>query len=123
MTDRSQYYVIRLDEVRGFGSGPSSPIPSLGAATTALDQYRTVAVALTNLPDLGAAFTDVHAVASISRVAEGGIADVATLEAAETALQALLLHDIVHVLIRNTLAMGCLNAFSQILHKASRWRI
>jgi hypothetical protein len=32
-------------------------------------------------------------------VAEGGIADVATLEAAETALQALLLHDIVHVLI------------------------
>jgi hypothetical protein len=47
----------------------------------------------------GGAFTDVCAVAAIARVAEGGITDVAELEAAETALQALLLHDIVHVLV------------------------
>jgi hypothetical protein len=99
MEDDSQYFVLYPDETRGFGSGPSSPIPTFGAATTAVDQYRTVAVANTNLPDLGAAFTDVNAVAAIARVAEGGITDIAELEAAETALQALLLHDIVHVLI------------------------
>lgn len=86
------------DETRGFGAGPSSPIPTLGAATTAVDQYRTVAVS-TNLPNLGAAFTDLEAVASLARVAEGGISSAAQVEAAETALQALLLHDIVHVLV------------------------
>jgi hypothetical protein len=40
-----------------------------------------------------------EAVAAISRVAEGGITKIAELEAAETALQALLLHDFVHVLV------------------------
>jgi len=99
MDDQSQYLVLYPDEVRGLGKGPSSAIPSAGAATTAVDQYRTVAVASTNLPALGAAFTDVYAVSAISRVAEGGISVIADLEAAETALQALLLHDIVHVLI------------------------
>jgi hypothetical protein len=99
MDDQSRYLVLYPDEVRGFGSGPSSYIPTFGAAATAVDQYRTVAVASTNLPDLGAAFTDVHAVTAIARVAEGGITDVVELEAAETALQALLLHDIVHILI------------------------
>jgi hypothetical protein len=99
MDDHSQYLVLYPDETRGFGNGPSSYIPTFGAATTAIDQYRTVAVASTILPDLGAAFTDIYAVAAIARVAEGGITEIAELEAAETALQALLLHDIVHVLI------------------------
>ena len=99
MNDRSRYMVLFPDETRGGSSGPSSPIPTLGAASTAFDLYRTVAVAETNLPDLGAAFTDVSAVAAISQIAEGGITNVAELEAAETALQALLLHDIVHVVV------------------------
>jgi len=99
MVDDSKYLVLYPDETRGFGNGPSSPIPTLGAAATALDQYRTVAVHSTNLPTLGAAFTDVSAVTAISHIAEGGITDVAQLEAAETALQALLLHEIVHVLV------------------------
>ena len=99
MQDYSRYQVLYPDEMRGFGNGPSSAIPTFGAATTAIDQYRIVEVATTNLPELGAAFTDIHAVASLAKVAEGGIASINDLEAAETALQALLLHDIVHVLI------------------------
>ncbi len=99
MEDHSQYLVLYPDESRGLGNGPSSYIPTFGAATTAVDQYRTVAVASTNLPEVGGAFTDVRAVVAIARVAEGGINDVADLEAAETALQALLLHDVVHILI------------------------
>jgi hypothetical protein len=99
MEDNSQYLVLYPDEMRGLGIGPSSSIPTFGAAATAIDQYRTVAVSSTNLPELGAAFTDIHAVAALAKVAEGGIASISDLEAAETALQALLLHDIVHVLI------------------------
>jgi hypothetical protein len=99
MEDRTQYLVRYADEMRDVGVGPSSYIPTFGAAASAIDQYRTVAVASTNLPELGAAFTDIQAVAALAKVAEGGIADISDLEAAETALQALLLHDIVHVLI------------------------
>lgn len=99
MDDHSQYLFLYPDETRGLGNGPSSPIPTFGAPTTAIDQYRTVAVASTNLPDLGGAFTDVCAVAALAHIAEGGITDVAQLEAAETALQALLLHEIVHILV------------------------
>jgi hypothetical protein len=98
MEEHSQYLVVP-DEVLGFPNSPSLAIPTFGAATTPIEQYRTVAVASTNLPDLGVAFTDGNAVAAISLVAEGGLTDVMQLEAAETALQALLLHNIVHVLI------------------------
>src|SRR5260370_32668342 len=99
MSDRTNYFVLYPDETSGHGAGPSSHIPTYGAATTAVDLYRTVGVASTTLPQLGAAFTDIYAVAAVSRVAEGGISDIAELEAAETALQALLLHEVVHVLI------------------------
>ena len=99
MEEHSQYLVVVVpDEVLGFPNSPSLAIPTFGAATTPIEQYRTVAVASTNLPDLGVAFTDGNAVAAISLVAEGGLTDVMQLEAAETALQALLLHNIVHVL-------------------------
>jgi hypothetical protein len=99
MEDRTSYFVINYDETRGAGSGPSSFIPTLGAASTALDQYRTAGIHSTNLHELGAAFTDITAIAALAKVAEGGLASVRDLEAAETALQALLLHDIVHVVI------------------------
>ncbi|WP_148294170.1 hypothetical protein [Azospirillum sp. B506] len=99
MQQSSQYIVLYPDEMMGYGNGPGSYIPTLGAASTAIDQYRVVAIASTNLPEIGAAFTDVYAVSAISRIAEGGITDIAEIEAAETALQALLLHDVVNVLV------------------------
>lgn len=97
MDDRTRYWVVIPDETSGGKGGPGSHIPTFGAATSALDLYRTVGVAETNLPELKAAFTDVSAVAALSKIAEGGISAAADLEAAEIALQALLLHDIVHV--------------------------
>jgi hypothetical protein len=98
MDDHTAYWALP-DKFHGLGNGPSAAIPTLGAAASAIDQYRMVAVASTNLPEVGGAFTDVNAVAAIARLAEGGLTNVAELEAAETALQAILLHDAVHVLI------------------------
>lgn len=114
MEDQSNYVVLYPDETRAKNSGVSSYIPTFGAATTAVDQYRVVGVASTNLPDLGAAFTDVNAVVAVSKIAEGGISSVVELEAAETALQALLLHEIVHVLLpcpKGELANGMVTYF------------
>jgi len=99
VSDSTQYLVWRPEETRGVGSGPSSLIPTIGSAASAIDQYRIVSLASTNLPELGAAFTDVDALVALTKIAEGGITGVADLEAAETALQALLLHDIVYPLI------------------------
>src|SRR5688572_21767281 len=98
MEDKTTYLVTRLDEMPGIGQGAGSYIPTFGAATTAVDQYRTVAVHQTNLPEQGAAFTDVTAAAALAKIAEGGLSTQKELEAAETALQALLLHEKVHVL-------------------------
>lgn len=99
MKEKTSYFVTRHDEIKGAGSGPSSHIPTLGAATTAIDQYRTAGIHSTNLPECGAAFTDVAALSALSRVAEGGLRSAADLEAAETALQALLLYEIVHTVV------------------------
>lgn len=99
MEDLTSYFVTSYDETRRGGSGPSSDIPTLGAATSAIDQYRTAGIQSTNLPELGAAFTDVTAITALTKVAEGGLASIRDLEAAETALQALLLHDFVHVVV------------------------
>lgn len=97
--DRTTYMVTHLDEGRSSPHGPSSHIPTLGAATTAIDQYRTIGIHETNLNDLSVALTDIESVLAISKIAEGGIINYQELQAAETALQALLLHDFVHVII------------------------
>lgn len=96
--DRTQYLVIRPEETRGFGSGPSSYIPTFGAATSTIDQYRMVGIQKSNLDQLSVALTDIDSVAALAKIAEGAISNYQELEAAETALQALLLHDSVHVI-------------------------
>ncbi len=96
---KTSYIVTRLDETRGDGQGPSSYIPTFGAATKAIDQYRTVGIHETNLGSLSVALTDIPSVAAIAKIAEGGIVNYREIEAAEVALQALLLHDYVHVVI------------------------
>ena len=96
--DRTQYIVIRPEETRGLGSGASSYIPTFGAATSAIDQYRMVGIQESNLDQLSVALTDIDSVAALAKIAEGAISNYQELEAAETALQALLLHDSVHVI-------------------------
>ncbi|WP_311270697.1 hypothetical protein [Sphingobium sp. WCS2017Hpa-17] len=64
-----------------------------------IDQYRTISVHSSNLPEIGAALTDVNAAAALAKIADrGALRSHLDLEAAETALQALLLHENVHVL-------------------------
>jgi len=99
MDEQISYFMHELDETRALGGAASSHIPTLGAATTAVDQYRTYSINANNLPALGAAFTDIASVTALARVAEGGIRSHRDLEAAEIALQAILLHDIVHVIV------------------------
>lgn len=93
--DETAYFTIDPpDESDMVGS-----IQTFGAATTVIDQYRTAGIYYTNLPDIGAAFTDVAAVAAISKIAEGGLNHFHELERAEAACQALLLHEVVHVIM------------------------
>ncbi len=95
--DHTTYIVTREDETRARGSVAGSYIPTFGAATTAIDQYRTVGIHDTNLGTLSVALTDIPSVAALAKIAEGGISDHREIEAAEVALQALLLYDYVHV--------------------------
>ncbi len=96
--DHTVYVVTRPEETRGLTAGPSSFIPSTGVATTAVDQYRVVGIHSTNYADLGVAFTDIAAAIALSKIAEGGISSIHDLERAEMALQAILLHNIVHLI-------------------------
>ncbi|MHA6644607.1 hypothetical protein [Mesorhizobium sp. A623] len=96
--DRVQYIVARQEETRATGSIASSYIPTFGAATTAVDQYRIVGLHTSNLAEIGTAFTDITEVSALSRIAEGRINSYTDIVTSDTALQALLLHDIVHVL-------------------------
>lgn len=75
----------------------SSGIPTLGAPATVIDQYRMHAIQSTNLPEIGAAFTDIEAISCLSKIAEGGVSSLQ--DNAEIALQAFLLNEIVHVVI------------------------
>ncbi|PKR55254.1 hypothetical protein [Thalassospira marina] len=94
----TQYYVMHPDESRFKNPTGTSFIPTYGAPATAVDTYRILGVHTTDLPTKNAAFTDIKSVQAISKIAEGDIESRYDLESAETALQALLLHDTVYVL-------------------------
>jgi hypothetical protein len=96
--DKTTYYVFHEDETRATGSLAGSYIPTIGAPASAIDQYRTFGIHETNLNTLSVALTDVGAVTAVSKIAEGGFTSYREIEAAETALQALLLYDVVHVI-------------------------
>jgi hypothetical protein len=100
MTDvKATFCVAYGDETRAKGSPASSFIPTLGYATTAIDLYRTVGVLQSDAADVGVAFLDVEAAASLSRLAEGGITSYRDLELAEQALQAILLREAPKILV------------------------
>lgn len=73
---------------------PSSFIPSIGSATTAVDQYRTAAIHSSNLTEINAIFIDSCAIASLGRLLDGKVESHLDIEYIELALQALLLHEI-----------------------------
>ncbi|MGN6820856.1 MAG: hypothetical protein ACTHJR_19540 [Sphingomonas sp.] len=73
---------------------PSPLIPVRGSA---IDQYRTFDIAQSNLNEIGTALVDIEAANALGKILSGGIESYQDIEAAELALQAVLLHDFVPV--------------------------
>ncbi len=95
MDDRVWYFTAFEEPSDQAAAGPV--IITEGAPGTAIDLYRLVAIRQSPLAEMGVAFVDIGAVKAICKIAEGGIAGIDDLAAAEIALQALLLHDRVYI--------------------------
>ena len=81
------------------GSVPGPYIPTLGHPTSASDLFRVVGIHATGHEDWNSCFTDFTAPASLGRLIEGEVRSVDDLRAAEVALQALMWHERVDVLV------------------------
>lgn len=90
-------YAVLRQESQGAFAGAA--IPTVGSPATAVDQYRIAGIVQNSLSGTSVAFVDVDAVEAIAKIGAGGIAHAREIAAAETALQALLLHDTVHVVV------------------------
>ena len=81
-------------------TGPVGPyIPTLGYPTSAADLYRVGAIVETGHEGWNSCYTDVHTCNSLAKLIEGPITARADLQDAETALQLLMWHDRVDVLV------------------------
>ena len=81
-------------------TGPvGSYVPTLGYPTSAADMYRVGAIVETGHEGWNSCYTDVHTCNSLARLIEGPINARADLQDAETALQLLMWHDRVDVLV------------------------
>lgn len=77
----------------------SAAIPTLGHPTTASDIFRVAALHRTGHEGWNSCFTDFTAPAALGRLIEGVVKSVDDLRAAEVALQALMWHERVDVLV------------------------
>jgi len=77
--------------------GPS--IPTYGYPTSAADLFRIVKIIRTGHEGWNSCFTDVHSCNALAKLVEGPVLSLSDLSAAETALQVLMWHDRVDVLI------------------------
>jgi len=87
-----KYYVTRPEE------SPSSYIPTLGHIASNFDAYRTIEIAeIENRPESWC-FTDTDAAGALGRLIDGPIKS-GDIEKAESALRAILLHDVVEIIV------------------------
>lgn len=90
-----------IDQMLYLGLPPEQPNwqPSafIYVGGSAIDHYRNIDILESNLHDIGAALVDVEAANALGKILSGGIDSHKDLEGAETALQAILLHDHVPV--------------------------
>ncbi len=96
---QTHWAVTRPEETLATGSVASSPIPTIGHPAMAQDYYRTLYCADSDMHQFNICFTDVATCAGIAKVVEGPIEDFAEIEAAETALNAILFHQNVEIFI------------------------
>jgi hypothetical protein len=98
MTNKSraaQWYMHTLGE-----PGPAGPsIPTLGHPTSANELFRVAALHSTGHEGWNSCFTDFTAPAALARIVEGEVKSIDDLRAAEVALQSLMWHDRVDVLV------------------------
>lgn len=81
-------------------TGPVGPyIPTLGCPASAADLYRVAAIVQTGHEGWNSCYSDVTACNGLARVIEGEVRSLEDLQAAETALQVLMWHDRVDILI------------------------
>lgn len=94
-----QFAVTRPEETLATGSAASSYIPTFGHPATAFDMYRTAALLCDDPRRVNLCLTDIDTLTGFSRVVFGSVQSYSDIDAAELALQALLFHEDVHILI------------------------
>lgn len=101
MSDYPSYsfVVSRPEETLTEDGVAISPIPTLGHVAMAHDHYRILGYAEHNTASFNVCFTDVSSCVALGQIVEGPIVGFETIEAAETALNALLFHLNVEVFI------------------------
>ncbi len=92
------YFVTRDDETAGPG-GRDAPIPTFGHIATVFDLYRAAAVSKVRNHPGSWCFTDTHAASALGRIIDGPILSRSDIEKGETALRAILLHDVVDIVV------------------------
>lgn len=83
----------------GYGQGPGASIPTLGAPASASDMFRVVGYTKSGHEGWNSCYTDAYTCQSLSKLVEGEILEWAQIEAAETALQILMWHDRVDIMV------------------------
>jgi hypothetical protein len=79
--------------------GPSPYIPTNGYPASASDLFRVAAVHTTGHEEWNSCFTDVNTCIALARVVEGEVSSMADLDAAEMALQCLMWHERIDVMV------------------------
>jgi hypothetical protein len=96
MPDRAALFAVTHRE----DVGPVGPhIPTLGYPTSAADAYRIAGIVENGHKGWNSCYTDVATCAALARLVEGGLRSIDDIRAAEVALQILLWHDRVDVLV------------------------
>jgi len=98
MRNRTTYWAVTHSE-RDPQTGLGALIPTKGNPTSASDMYRVLGYTQTGHEGWNSCFTDVNTCVSLARIIEGKVGSWDDINAAETALQLLMWHDRVDVLI------------------------
>src|SRR2546422_1275899 len=93
---RTATFAVSHHEEQGPGS---AYIPTLGYPTSAMDMYRVQGIVGTGHEGWNSCYTDVATCNALAHVVEGEVQSIDDLEAAEVALQILMWHDRVDVLV------------------------
>lgn len=93
---RTAQYLVHTASDAGI---PGHCIPTLGHPASAMEMYRVAAIETTGHEGWNSCFTDFTVPAALARLVEGPVVSMSDLIAAETALQALMWHERIDILV------------------------